>query len=279
VELIKSESEKKSVDKTESKLEGSQQGQKEYISTKFGFAFKYDKLILNDKLQGNDVVELKHISGDKAVLSITKPDAWQKNPEDYIKMAYKDSGDKIYLRKEFKLGKSPALLAELTRSVMKIKMRIIELAAVKDGYIYSFVVTMDEKNVDDVRKEFDLVINSFRLLDTKVNIEDVWKEKLPSDFPHDVLPLYAVDEIYWVSGDSLKNSRELTVVYDSKEKQEKIFNHFSSVMSGAEGLVKNGTYSISGTKSGYSININIESFQYIDKRRVRIEISPLKVAR
>jgi len=251
------------------------EGEKEYVSEKYGFSFRYNLLMLNDKPSGNDILELKHLSGDKAVLTIRKPETWEKNPEDYFKTAYKDTGDKIYTRKEFKLGKYPALLVEFSRTVMKIKMRIIELTALKDGYFYSLVVTMDENYVDDVRQEFDLVVNSFRLLETKVDLENRWKDQLPADFPHDVLPLYGVDEIYYVSGNSLTKEGRLTVVYDSKESRENLLSYYADVMKDAAGLVKS-TYYLAGTKSGYPIEITLEWSEILKQCRVTIRISARK---
>ena len=250
-------------------------GEKEYVSEKYGFSFRYNLLMLNDKPGGNDILELKHLSGDKAVLTIRKPEAWEKNPEDYFKTAYRDTGEKIYTRKEFKLGKYPALLVELNRTVMKIKMRIIELTAFKDGYFYSLVVTMDENYVDDVRREFDLVVNSFRLLETRVNLEKRWMDQLPADFPHDVLPLYGVDEIYYVSGNSLTKEGRLTVVYDSKESRENLLAYYADVMKDAAGLVKS-TYYLAGTKSGYPIEIILEWSDILKKCQVTIRISARK---
>ncbi len=251
-------------------------GEKEYVSEKYGFSFRYNLLMLNDKPSGNDILELKHLSGDKAVLTIRKPEAWEKNPEDYFKTAYKDSGEKIYTRKEFKLGKYPALLVELSRTVMKIKMRVMELTALKDGYFYSLVVTMDENYVNDVRREFDLVVNSFRLLETQVDLESRWKDQLPADFPHDILPLYAVDEIYYVSGNSLTKEGKLTVIYDSKESPENIFSYYADIMKEAEGLVKRGTYYLAGTKSGHPIEISLEWSEILKQCRVTIRISAKK---
>lgn len=250
-------------------------GEKEYVSEKYGFSFRYNLLMLNDKPSGNDILELKHLSGDKAVLTIRKPEAWEKNPEDYFKTAYRDTGEKIYTRKEFKLGKYPALLAEFSRTVMKIKMRVIELTALKDGYFYSLVVTMDENYVDDVRKEFDLVVNSFRLLESKVDLESRWKDQLPADFPHAILPLYAVDEIYYVSGNSLTKEGRLTVIYDSKENRENLFSYYADLMKGAEGLVKRGNY-LAGTNSGYPIEITLEWSEILKQCRVTIRISARK---
>jgi len=250
-------------------------GEKEYVSERYGFSFRYNLLMLNDKPSGNDILELKHLSGDRAVLTIRKPEAWEKNPEDYFKTAYKDTGEKIYTRKEFKLGKCPALLVEFSRTIMKMRMRIIELTAFKDGYFYSLIITMDENYVDDVRKEFDLVVNSFRLLDTRVDLESRWKDQLPADFPHDVLPLYGVDEIYYVSGNSLTREGRLTVVYDSKESRENLLSYYADVMKDAAGLVKS-TYYLAGTKSGYPIEITLEWSEILKRCRVTIRISARK---
>ncbi|MCX7974021.1 MAG: photosystem II reaction center PsbP family protein [Candidatus Aminicenantes bacterium] len=248
-------------------------GKNQYISEKYGFAFNYNQLMINDKPSGHDVIELKHLSGDRAVISIRKPEPIEGSPEDYIREAHKGLGQKLYTRKEFKLGKYPALLAEFSQEVMKIKMRVIELTAVKDGYFYSLVVTMDDRYVDDVRQEFDVVVNSFRLLDTQVSLEERWKDELPKDFPHEVLPLYAVEQIYYVSGKSLATSRRLTVIYDSKESRENLINYYESVMQEAERLPAQGSAIIRGIKSGYIIEIEIESFAYLKKSRVTIRIA------
>lgn len=248
-------------------------GKNQYVSEKYGFALSYNQLMLNDKLTGNDILELRHISGDKAVLTIRKPESWEGNPEDYIKNAHKAPGQKIFVRREFRLGNYPALLAEFTQEVMRVKMRVIELTAIKDGYFYSLVVTMDERYVDDVRPEFDLVVNSFRLLDKKVTLEERWKDQLPADFPHDVLPLYAVDEIYYVSGKSLAQDKRITVMYDSKESQENLLKYYQDIMKDAEPLPARGQTLIAGVKSGYVIEINLETFEHLKQTRVTVRIS------
>lgn len=248
-------------------------GKNKYVSAKYGFSFSYNQLMLNDKPSGNEVIELRHLSGDRAVVSIRKPDPLEGNPEEYIKTAHKNWGQKLYVRKEMMLGKYPALLAEFSQEVMKIKMRVIELTAVKDGYFYSLIVTMDERYVDDVRQEFDIVVNSFRLSDVKVALEERWKDELPKDFPHEVLPLYAVDEIYYVSGQSLAEDRRLTVIYDSKESRENLIEYYEKVMDGAERLPASAPVVISGVKAGYIINIEMESLIYLKKTRVTVRIA------
>lgn len=247
-------------------------GKNQYLSEKYGFAFSYNQLMLNDKLSGKDILELRHLSGDRAVLTIRKPESWEGNPEDYIRNAYKNTGQKIYVRKEFKLDNYPALLVEFSQQVMKIKMRVIELTAIKDGYFYSLVVTMDERYVDDVRQEFDVVVNSFRLLNQKVSLEERWKDQLPPDFPHDVFPLYAVDEIYYVSGKSLAQDKRITIMYDSKESWDNLFKYYQSLMKDAEALPARGQTLMAGIKSGYVIEINLETLEHLKQTRVTIRI-------
>lgn len=270
--IFKVNSIKKEVEETEQFLQV--KGKNQYISEKYGFALSYNQLMLNDKLTGNDVLELRHLSGDRAVLTIRKPESWEGNPEDYIKNAHKAPGQKIFVRREFKLGNYPALLAEFSQEVMKMKMRVIELTAVKDGYFYSLVVTMDERYVDDVRQEFDLVVNSFRLLEEKGSLEERWKDQLPPDFPHDVIPLYAVDEIYYVSGKSLAQDKSITVMYDSKESRENLLKYYQDIMKDAEPLPSRGQTLIAGVKSGYVIEINLETFESLKQTRVTVRIYP-----
>jgi hypothetical protein len=147
-------------------------GLKEFSLEKYGFALKYDKLILNDKIDGDQFVELKHLSGDTATVTIKKPDPLVGDkPEEWLKNSFKTSDYKIYQRKEMKLGKYPGLLVEYAWKVMGKPIRTIDLTAYKDGYFYSLIVIMREENVEDVRKEFDKVVKSFNLFDSKVDLD------------------------------------------------------------------------------------------------------------
>lgn len=74
-------------------------------------------------------------------------------------MAHQGLREKLYVQKKFKWGQSPAFLTEFSQEVMKIKIRVIEFVASKDGYICSLILTMDEGEVDDIHPEFYVFIN------------------------------------------------------------------------------------------------------------------------
>ena len=252
-------------------------GKNEYTSEKYGFAFKYNQLKLVDKINGDNFVELTHLSGDKAVVSIKEPDPLMGDPEEWLKNAYKESEYKVYQRKEYKAGKYPALKVEFGWTVMKKPIRTMEVIALKDGYVYRLIITMNEQYVDDTRREFDIVADSFRLLDNKVDLEALtpWKEQLPEDFPHDVVPLFSVDKVTSVFGGSIAEKGYVTVRYDSKEEIDKLLDYYKDLMSKAEDFEYNpvtASSQITGKMSGFKIEVKVVLYEKLDKCTVTVSI-------
>jgi hypothetical protein len=255
-------------------------GLKEFSLEKYGFALKYDKLILNDKIDGDQFVELKHLSGDTATVTIKKPDPLiGDKPEEWLKNSFKTSDYKIYQRKEMKLGKYPGLLVEYAWKVMGKPIRTIDLTAYKDGYFYSLIVIMREENVEDVRKEFDKVVKSFNLFDSKVDLDTLqpWKEKIPKNFPFDVVELFGVLEVTSVFGESVTEKAGLTVLYDVAEnvKYEDVINYFKETFKDAAGFdFSSGSEhtKIRGTKSGYAFEVELRFYKTLGKTTVTLRV-------
>jgi hypothetical protein len=248
----------------------------DYIS-KYGFAMRYGALLLDDVPSGDRFLELKHLSGDTAVVRIQVPDELYGDPETWLKTAYDSSEYKTYVLDHSPLSGYPAVHVEYGWNVMKVPIRTIVVTAYKDGYFFSLVVTMKEANVEDVRKEFDSVVESFRLLKDKIDLEAMapWKESLPKGYPLDEVPLFAVDEIQTASGTALDVGGGFHLFYSSKGSYQDLIDHFAEVFDGAVGLdVDKGSEKtkMSGVKNGLDIEVEITYYKSLEYCNVSVRV-------
>ncbi|NTV89011.1 MAG: hypothetical protein HGA22_01395 [Clostridiales bacterium] len=259
-------------------------GATEYVSEKYGFAFKYEKLMLNDTIDGDRFIELMHMSGDKAYLTISKPEFLKEgeNPEVALKDYFKGTDFKVLDRKELKLSKYKAVLVSYNSTVMGKEFRFKELKAYKDGYYYTLAAVMDEQFADDVEKEFKVVFDSFRLLNNTVDLEAAapWKEAIPEDYPYDLLMPYKVGEIYNVLGEAYTGSN-LLVTYDVMEEvpYEEVREYFRSKMEGWEGFEYDPGVEdtkINGNNDGHQFAVTIRRYELLDQVRVSIDMNLIR---
>jgi len=255
---------------TEATDSGQSAGEHEYVSEKYGFAFSYNQLGLDDEIDGDEFVELSYISGDEASVRIKEPQFMTAEEfEEWMKTAWEEAGedDIVYRRENFELDGYPALLVEYSHEVMGQTFRTIDLMALKDGYRYDLIVTMKEEYVEDARQQFDVVVDSFRLLEGEVDLSEVWKDQLPEDFPYDVISLAYVEEISYIFGDS---GDDILVAYDSEATKEDLKAYYTEAMKDAEDLDVD-YWDITGIKSGYQIEINIEDGN-LTESKVKVDI-------
>lgn len=283
-----------SKDKNEASEEGNQagdgvsvkaEGDNEFIREEYGFGFRYNLLGVDDKIHGDQFVELSFISGDTATVSIQKPDPLVgDNPEQWLMNSFKSSDYQIYERKEMKIGKYPALLVEYGTEILKTPMRIIDLTAYKDGYFYSLIVVMKEESAEDSRQQFDVVVDSFTLFDNIVDLDKLklWKEAIPDDFPFDLVELIGVEEVESVWGDPMTESGYLTVIYDVKQEitNEEVQKYYNDLLKGSEGYeYDEGTdpegvkkTEIYGSVPGYRVEVVLRYYPLMEKTTVKVDI-------
>ena len=248
----------------------------EYVS-KYGFAFRYGQLMLDAVPSGDQFIELKHLSGDTAVVKIQKPDALYGDPVEWLKTAYANSDYKTYVLDRAPLNGYPAVRTEFSWTVMKVPIRTIIVTAYKDGYFFSLIVTMKEAYVDDTRKEFDKVVASFRLLPDKIDLEAMapWKEQLPKGFPITDVPLFAVDEIQTASGTALDVNGGYDVFYSSNGVYAEIIAHYEDVLAGATALeVDKGEEktTLQGVTKGMYIEVEINYYKTLESCNVAVRV-------
>lgn len=254
--------------------------QNEFLSEKYGFAFIYGDLILDDKVDGDRFAELKHVSGDSATVSIMKPDPMiGDDPEKWLMNSFKTSDYKIIERKELKLGKYPALLAEYSWNVLGKPIRTIDLTAYKDGYFFSLIVTMREENVEAERPEFDQVVESFMLLDNTIDLDALkpWKENIPKDYPFEVMDLFGLSELTSVFGKTVSEPGGLAVLYDVDEaiNYEDTINFFKETLKDAPDFdlsPHEDSTEISGTKAGYEFEVKVRYYKIMEKTTVTLNV-------
>jgi len=139
---------------------------------------------------------------------------------------------------------------------------------------------MKEEYVDDVRKEFDIVVGTFMLLDNVVNLEQLkpWKDQIPAGFPFDVVDLFGVEEVTSViGGGDPTEKRALTVLYDVKEEYpyEEVIAYYHNLLKDSEGLeFSKGSERtrIYGTKSGYYFEIELNFYKRMKKTTATIRV-------
>lgn len=227
-------------------------------------------LMFDDRIDGERFAALTHLSGDKAVVHIKKPDSLVgDDPEAWLMNSYKMSPYQTHRRKELKLGKYPARLVEFSWKVLGKPIRTIDLTAYKDGYFYSLTVTMKEEFVDDTRKEFDVVVGSFMLSDKVVNLEELkpWKEQIPAGFPFDIIDLFGIEKVTSVLGrEPPTGKRALTVLYNVKKEKtyEEVIAYYHDLLKDSTDLKfskDSERTRIYGTKSGYYFEIELRYYK------------------
>ena len=248
-------------------------GANEYISEEYGFAFTYNQLLLKEETEYDEFVSLTHLSGDKAVVKIQEPEFM--NVEEFgewLKTAWEDDDPDVtvYRRKEVNLNGYPALLVEIGQKIMGKQIRTIDLIALKDGYRYDLIVTMQEEYVEDVRIEFDVVVDSFRLLSNKVTLGETWKREMPDDFPYDLITLADVEDMNYTMGDL---SSRFSIAYFSEASKDDLKSFYLELMQDAQDLEVD-YYDITGTKGGYEIGIEIDD-GYLTVSKVKIVLTKI----
>jgi len=249
------------------------EGANEYISEEYGFAFTYNMLMLKEETEYDEFVSLTHLSGDKAVVKIQEPEFMSADEfEEWLKTAWQDNDPEItvYRREEMTLNGYPALLVEISRTVMGQQFRTIDLIAVKDGYRYDLIVTMQEEYVEDVRTEFDVVVDSFRLLSNKVTLGETWRRQMPDDFPYDIITLAYVEDMNFTMGDL--DSR-FSIAYFSEATKDDLKAFYLELMQNAQEL-EIDYYDITCVKGGYEISIEIDD-GYLTESKVKIVLNKI----
>jgi len=192
----------------------------EFIQEDYGFAFNYNLLALDDTIKGDRFAELSYISGDTAVVFIQEPSDLIESPEEWINDKDRRAGEyKVYRNDNVMFGKYPGYILEYGWNVMGQDIRTIDLKALKDGYFYDLIVTMKEENVEDSRTQYDVVVDSFRLLDNVVDFEVLmpWKDAIGDGYPYDTVPLYMIKEVDYVFGKPFSETGNITVAYYPKD--------------------------------------------------------------
>ncbi len=260
-------------------------GAHEFISEDYGFSFKYNDLTLNSEIDGDQFAELTHANGDKAVVKITEPDMiYGENPEEWLTKSFDTSQYDNYETRQLKLGKYNARLEEYSCKVGGKPFRTIVLTSYKDGLFYKLIVTMKEENVNTSRQEFDVVVNSFILADTVVDLDALkpWKAQLPADYPLNVIDLYGIEKIYSVVGDKLEPGKGfISVQYYVKDvySAEEIGGMFKDALQDSQDLTFSDTSDrtkITGIKAGYEYEIQIKKYSDGDIRMTEVEVSKPK---
>ncbi|HOP12124.1 MAG TPA: hypothetical protein PK629_11625 [Oscillospiraceae bacterium] len=249
------------------------EGANEYISEQYGFAFTYNQLLLTEETEYDEFVSLTHLSGDKAVVKIQEPEFMSAEEfEEWLKTAWQDNDPEItvYRREEMTLKGYPALLVEISRTILGQQLRTIDLIALKDGYRYDLIVTMQEEYVEDVRTEFDVVVASFRLLSNKVDLGETWKRQMPDDFPYDIITLAYVEDMNYTMGDL--DSR-FSIAYFSEASKDDLKEFYLELMQNAQEL-EIDYYDITGAKGGYEISIEIDD-GYLTESKVKIVLTKI----
>ncbi len=256
-------------------------GANEYISSDYGFSFKYNNLKLDSKIDGDQFAELTHLSGDKAIVKIHEPDKiYGNNPEEWLMKSFETSEYNVHNRKLLKLGNYNARLVEYSWKVGGKPIRTIDLTAYKDGLFYNLIVTMKEENVNNVRGEFDVLVNSFALSDKTVDLQALkpWRTQLPADYPVDVIDLYGIEKIHAVIGDKFEPGKGfISVHYYVKDKYtaEDISKMFQDSLKDSQNFKVSDSSSatkIEGIKSGYNYKIEINKSSKGKISLVKVEV-------
>lgn len=254
-------------------------GDIEYVNEKYGFAFKYNMLMMDDTISGNQFVELKHLSGDMGIVSIRKPEKWElEDPEATIRNAFMSGDYEMVRREELMLGEYPAVLGEFMWEVMGSPLQTMILETYKDGLYYSVAVNMNPLYVEDVRTEFDIVINSFRLLDTGMKLEVFrpWAEAFPQDYPFDLLEPYKLDQVIYTFGDSMEEGFKVSYYAQDDVPYEEIKAYYHSLLEGAPDFDPNvGRMMIDmqGTLEGYFVTLGFEHQEASGNNVVKMEVT------
>lgn len=251
-----------------------------YVSEQYGFSFRYGALILDDTIDGDQFVKLEDELGNSATVTISKPDELiGDDPEAWLKEAFISSDYKIVRRENTTLSSYPALLVEFTWEVLGKPVRTIEWIALKDEYFFQLVVTMKEETVKTSRKAFDEVVDSFSLLDTLVNLEaqKPWLDKIPKDYPFEIVDLYGLSELTSVFGTEISASKLVTIIYDLKKdiSYEEAVKYFSDALKDAQGLdvsPHSEKTNIEGIQGGFDFDIEVRSYKTLGKTTVSIAI-------
>lgn len=260
-------------------------GAHEFISEDYGFSFKYNNLTLDSEIDGDRFAKLTHANGDKAVVKIDEPDKSYGDPEEWLTKSSDTSKYDNYETKQFKLGKYNARLEEYSWKVGGKPLRTIVLTAYKDGLFYKLIITMNEENVNISKPEFDVVVNSFTLADTVVDLDALspWKSQLPADYPLDVIDLYGIEKIYSVVGDKLEPGKGfISVQYYTKDEYsaEDIGQMFKNdALQNSEDFTYSDTsdrIKITGIRAGYEYEIQIKKYSSGRISLVKVEVSKPK---
>lgn len=235
-----------------------------YTRDDLGFSLNPGQLMVDEDVDDREVLTLTHLSGDKATVTIKEPDELIENPEEWLKRPEAFEGYKKYKDDIKTINGYPARVVEYDFSAGGRNFRVIDLTAYKDAYFYNLLVMMDPAYMDDTRKEFDKVVDSFALSEKAIDMAnlELWRKEVPADFPFDVLPFYEVDRIYSVFGKSMAESGYLTVGYDVKEGQDMdaVIAFYEDILKGTPGYTKYTQMDdtiMKGTLKGYEAEAKV----------------------
>lgn len=253
----------------------------EYTSKDYGFSFKYNNLTLDSKVDGDRYAKLTHADGDTAEVKIFEPDKSYGDPEEWLTKSDNTLQHENYQTRQLKLGKYKARLEDYAWKVGGKPLRTNVLTAYKDGLYYELIVTMKEENVKISKPEFDVVINSFALADTKVDLAALkpWKSQLPAAYPLDVIDLYGIDKIHAVVGDKLEPGKGFISVHYYVKKSysaDQIAQMFKDALQDSQDFKfadNSDLTRIRGVKAGYQYDIKIMKFSTGGINMVKVEVS------
>lgn len=252
-------------------------GENVYSHPQLGFSFEYNQLMLDDKMDGDVYATLMHLSGDKAEITVAKPNDILEDPEAWLKKTGTTKDYKTYVDKVMTLNGYPARLNEYEVTMMGTLYRHILLTVFKDGYFYKLSILMNAAYVEDVRTEFDVVVKTFNVTQDKVDLEALalWQQALPDNFPKEAVPLFEVAEIYGVNDFGLAEKGALVVEYVLKPEvtPEAVLEFYDALLKGSEGYVKEKRRQgqvIEGSVKGYSLEVVVGD--YLGDMHVTIDI-------
>lgn len=244
------------------------------FSSKYGFSLSYYDLVLDDIPDGEEFAELTVPNApdikDNVVVEIRVPDKLYGDPATYI-ANYKGSGHEDLVVEHLTLDGYPAVRNEFRWTVMKTPMRTIVLTALKDGYFYDVIVTMREDNAVDetFRERLAYVVDTFHLSSEKIDLEQLapWKAALDPAYPLDLVPLYKVDELDYVSKPG--NSNYFGVSYYTKAQYQEAIDFYKETFAAYDH--QDFSYGdLSCSKDGYQIEVEIEENKTLETVRVAI---------
>ncbi len=256
-------------------------GAHEFTSQDYGFSFQYNNLTLDSEIDGDQFAELTHANGDKATVKIYEPDQRYGDPEEWLTKSFDTSQYNNYETKQLKLGKYNARWEEYAWEVGGQPLRNIVLTAYKDGLFYNLIVTMKEENVDTSKPEFDVVVNSFSLADSVVDLDALapWKTELPAAYPLDVIDLYGIEKIHAVVGDKIEPGKGfISVHYYAKDNYSAadIGQMFKDALQDSQNFAYSDSsdrIKITGIKAGYEYEIQVKKYSSGRISLVEVEVS------